>query len=636
MSVLFWLIAGAIAYFVHTSYRRLEYSRLKAQQILDRRRAAGIPDDDQRPFAIARSDALARIAQRRQMEELSTPTKRTKSAAKRSNSTAHGPDPELASRLAGIPGSVPGYLKINPTSSRSRTQARTQTRGGFDTPSSSSGIPTPSRGESAYRRKSLVASSSDIDAAPSAIHQSMKAERSSAKKALKRELAQVDTDDEADDDIETLVARSPSAQRALKRQHRPSPVKSDTPFRTEASAQRRDIKPSVPGQFTSEADRSDQDMHDAASDSQGPSDADDMDQDSVKDTDSTSRGKHHDAVSRDAGLGNTSEARLQSLKTAARATAKKRDVDEVDTSDSFDSVSQFDTDEDEVFLPSSSRGHQAKRTKGLTGGAGNIAAGSGMEDESTNQSLPEVAMEAFEPDARVASVSRSTGKRTADTSQDRQPGDEWVDYEGLQWRIDTHTHELQRLSDVLEWRSKYKMPKDSLHPMAKERHQVVVQKWLSKEEWEDAKAKKLLGFQEAERLAEKERLDREAEEKMRRKQEILAKIRETSSPNNRLASYLLSRKLRHQGSQSLGSADSSMADDGDVSNSLHSASAVSTDSQDGAAKPRSRRISLTAANSPKPRNSPMGSPYRQLGYPPRSRGNSASMSPLTNTSFKPS
>ncbi len=82
--------------------------------------------------------------------------------------------------------------------------------------------------------------------------------------------------------------------------------------------------------------------------------------------------------------------------------------------------------------------------------------------------------------------------------------------------------------------------------MAKESHQVIVHKWLTKDEWEDAKSRKLLSFQEPERLAEKERLDKEEAEKMRRKQELLAKIRETSSPNKRIQSYLAQRQLQHK------------------------------------------------------------------------------------------
>ncbi len=59
MSIFRWVFLAIVAYFAHSLYQRIQYSRKKAEFIRDRRRAAGIPDDDNRPFAVARADALS-------------------------------------------------------------------------------------------------------------------------------------------------------------------------------------------------------------------------------------------------------------------------------------------------------------------------------------------------------------------------------------------------------------------------------------------------------------------------------------------------------------------------------------------------------------------------------------------------
>ena len=110
MSIVRWIVFAVITYFAHAAFQRIQHSRKRAEFIRDRRRAAGIPDDDHRPFAVARADALSRRSQQRKDEALSTPNKKRTSARPRSSSRATL-DRETAARLSGIPGTLPGYLK---------------------------------------------------------------------------------------------------------------------------------------------------------------------------------------------------------------------------------------------------------------------------------------------------------------------------------------------------------------------------------------------------------------------------------------------------------------------------------------------------------------------------------------------
>ncbi|PWN47618.1 hypothetical protein IE53DRAFT_241057 [Violaceomyces palustris] len=100
-------------------------------------------------------------------------------------------------------------------------------------------------------------------------------------------------------------------------------------------------------------------------------------------------------------------------------------------------------------------------------------------------------------------TSTSGNKRKADTSDDREPGEEWEDLNGLKWKMG-EDGVRRRATIIVEMRPKYNMPKDSQHPDAKQKVQVYVEKYLSELEYEDYKKKKLLGYQEAERMKEAE------------------------------------------------------------------------------------------------------------------------------------
>lgn len=632
MSILSWLILAVVAYFAHNAYQRIQFSRKKAEFIRDRRRAAGIPDDDNRPFAIARADALSRRSQQRRGEPLSTPVKKRSSGMTPSRSHV-SIDHEAAARLSGIPGTLPGYLKDTLTSSAVSTSTQS------------------SRYRPAQHRPSNPLRS------PSPVKQSVD-ERSSSQRELKSPT--IRRQSPANDSHK--AQERPSNRRRLKRNHSASPSNSEISEQDTVASDRNKVsKVSIPGTFGAEQSLTDEEMSDAASKATG-SDAEGMDEDENENAEVKVHSQRPNG-------GNT-KARgddLQLLQNAARSTAKKREADELELSDTEQSIDTSDDEEHALPQP-----HISKRSRTVNK---DVDPSSSLDFEIA---LPEEAMIDFVPvhDPPSSQSKSRQGKRQADTSDDRQPGEEWVDFEGLCWRIHPETHELQRGSDVLEWRSKYRMPRDSLHPMAKESHQVVVHKWLTKEEWEDAKAKKLLSFQEPERLAEKERLDKEEAEKMRRKQELLAKIRQTSSPNKRIQSFLVQqqkRQLQHKLSRSELSGDVLMnsyapseADGDAASMSIDSSSMTMGSEASTPNKPRLRRISLqnrmtpargldgiarggfvgpdggsvsggfSPSGSPKRRvGSPLASPYRAIQYSKSKNGTPANLSPLVTSTFPP-
>ncbi|SNX81660.1 uncharacterized protein MEPE_00365 [Melanopsichium pennsylvanicum] len=625
MSILNWLVLAVITYLINRAYQSLQLSRKKAEFIRDRRRAAGIHDDDHRPFAVARADALSRRYQQKHEEHLSTPVKkRTLSPLRPQTSIDH----EAAARLSGIPGTLPGYLKDSFADNAGTKSAQRRPY-----QASPSIIPSSPRSPSPVKHRSISGNSSQTSSRyPESQLYVIRTPRT------RDSLANGAPD----------VGGSPVAQRALKRRHQASPVKNKTSGHYQSKAQ----KLSIPGDFSTDQEATDAGMSDA-SHSPAEDDSKAMDEDEYRQ--SVAQGEVRPA----------GESQLKSLQTSARATAKKREADELDASDTEQSINPSD-DHDYI----ESQHHSSKRSRTVNQ---QLDPGSSLDFDIA---LPEEAMTDFDPvqDAFLASdKSRVQVKRQADTSDDRQPGEEWTDFEGLRWRIHPETRELQRWSGVLEWRPKYRMPRDSLHPMAKESHQVVVHKWLTKDEWEDVKSKKLLSFQEPERLAEKEKLEKEEAEKMRRKQELLAKIRQTSSPNKRIQSYLVQqqrRQLQHKLSRSELSGDVSMNsyvtnetdEDGDGTSMSIESSSMIKGSEGTPNKPRSRRISLQngrmspartgvgstgakglegrssgnaspSETSIRPRGSPLISPYRSIAYP-KSASKKGTSSPLV-TSFFP-
>ena len=652
MSILSWLVVAVITYFAYNAYQRVHRARKRAEFIRDRRRAAGIPDEDARPFAIARADALSRRSQHRRDQALSMPVEKRMSASTPTRSPANI-DHEAAARLSGIPGTLPGYLRnslahktmsMSPSSHRAHVPDRAWP-------------PTSPRSLSSFTHESNKGSSSDNVKRPN--RTSTGSPSASFPKARL-----------TNGDPPLSLDHVPTAQPNRKRRHQASPTKTAVTQRdTKGPSHGKSQKIAIPGTFASDRETTDEAMSDATHSAVNSDVENDQSEAMEEDEDDApGPGKvHRSTRSVNGGPARANRAdQLQSLQTAARATAKKREADELDVSDTEQSLDASDEEDYTQAKP-----HSSKRSRTVNK---DVDPSSSLDFDIA---LPEEAMVDFNPnhDAALtekdgqAKGSLKQSKRRADTSEDRQPGEEWIDYEGLRWRIHPETHELERWSDVLEWRSKYRMPRDSLHPMAKESHQVVVHKWLTKDEWEDAKAKNLLSFQEPERLAEKERLDKEEAEKMRRKQEVLAKIRQTSSPNKRIQSYLVQqqrKQLQHKlsrgdlsGDVSMNSYVTSEAGDDGASMSIDSSSVLGSG---GATpnKPRSRRISLQSSiaaarggdvvgksgalasggsspsNSPsRRRGSPLASPCRAIQYPKARKGTSASSSPLVTSTFPP-
>ncbi len=192
----------------------------------------------------------------------------------------------------------------------------------------------------------------------------------------------------------------------------------------------------IPGDFDGADLATDEDMSDVppapSETSEAPSTAMDEDEDvSASRTTNTGKAKR------------TRDSPLKTLQTSARSTAKKREADELDDSDIEGSIDTLDDDEH-----AHSQAHSSKRSR---------TANRDLDPSSAldfDIALPEVAMADFNP-TRDPPTSSTKTKRHADTSDDRQPGEEWTDYEGLKWRIDPHTHELQRWTPLLESRPKY-------------------------------------------------------------------------------------------------------------------------------------------------------------------------------------
>ncbi|GAA5849484.1 hypothetical protein JCM9279_000915 [Rhodotorula babjevae] len=82
----------------------------------------------------------------------------------------------------------------------------------------------------------------------------------------------------------------------------------------------------------------------------------------------------------------------------------------------------------------------------------------------------------------------------AETDTPRKPGDEWTSFEGDRYRIDADGTQ-RRLCEVREKRLKFRMPKDSKHPDARATHVVIVERWLTAKEYEQAFEHRKLAWQ---------------------------------------------------------------------------------------------------------------------------------------------
>ncbi|GAA5964227.1 hypothetical protein JCM21900_002873 [Sporobolomyces salmonicolor] len=76
----------------------------------------------------------------------------------------------------------------------------------------------------------------------------------------------------------------------------------------------------------------------------------------------------------------------------------------------------------------------------------------------------------------------------------RKIGDQWTNHEGDQYRIDEDGIQ-RRLCEVKELRRKYRLPRDSKHPDARAMQEVVVEKWVTAEEYAALFEQRKLGWQ---------------------------------------------------------------------------------------------------------------------------------------------
>lgn len=120
-------------------------------------------------------------------------------------------------------------------------------------------------------------------------------------------------------------------------------------------------------------------------------------------------------------------------------------------------------------------------------------------------------------------LSKGKGKRVIDDSEDREIGEEWTDLNGLKWKMG-EDGQMRREAVVVEMRPKYPtMPKDSRHPDAKIKVPVLVERFLTETEYDDARAKKLLSFQEMDRQRELEEIEAAAKKKQQEELEARQK-----------------------------------------------------------------------------------------------------------------
>ena len=132
----------------------------------------------------------------------------------------------------------------------------------------------------------------------------------------------------------------------------------------------------------------------------------------------------------------------------------------------------------------------------MSSGSASLSSSSMEEDDLDNRDEVDVSEsdEVMAPPAGFNKRSSSALKRPADTSDDHGPGDEWTDANGLRWRIGDDGIP-RRAVMLIEMKPKYAMPRDTVHPDARARVPMQIERFLSHDEYEEAKRKKQLSWQ---------------------------------------------------------------------------------------------------------------------------------------------
>lgn len=119
---------------------------------------------------------------------------------------------------------------------------------------------------------------------------------------------------------------------------------------------------------------------------------------------------------------------------------------------------------------------------------------SGTDLSDSSQPYDSDAESMDEEDELVPGDEHGPRKREADTTMDHGPGDEWLDANGLRWRIGEDGIP-RRLVTLVEMKPKYRMPRDATHADSKTKVPTYIEKFLSHDEYEEAKRKKQLSWQ---------------------------------------------------------------------------------------------------------------------------------------------
>ncbi|UZJ51743.1 hypothetical protein CBS101457_001063 [Exobasidium rhododendri] len=204
-----------------------------------------------------------------------------------------------------------------------------------------------------------------------------------------------------------------------------------------------------------------------------------------------------------------SETDWDMIKMKERKRGKKRDNIEVE--EGTEAESTYDDVSDDGTV----REHTARKPKDKKKKEAKSARIDNEDSPSTKlASSSKKKKKQRQEDLRQVGSSKGKGKRTIDDSEDREIGEEWTDLNGLKWKMG-EDGQIRREAVIVEMRLKYpSMPKDSRHPDAKVQIPVHVERYLTEDEYKEARANKLLSHQEIERQREVE----EAEEEVRKRQ----------------------------------------------------------------------------------------------------------------------
>lgn len=242
-----------------------------------------------------------------------------------------------------------------------------------------------------------------------------------------------------------------------------------------------------------------------------------------------------DVLARDTGVSGR-RGRVNVTRDDAQSRTRKREDDDVDAATTTAAAGSDDessgehddegsaTEDERPGVVQRAQGNEQTRSKEKDGQSSSLPHGSAQKQKKAARTdglnSPSAHKRRIGPGKRDPFITspvgtKAKGKRVVDDTEDHEIGDEWTDLNGLRWQMDENG-DLRREAVMVEMRFKFpNMPKDSRHPDAKVKVPVLVERFLTEAQYEDAREKKLLSFQEEER----ERERHAAEEQKEREQE---------------------------------------------------------------------------------------------------------------------